>query len=287
MKKFLMAFILTSAVLGCSSEPKKEKSSVITDAAKSSEVVVLDEEPVDKRGKSNSREVVRGQSAPSSDVYAALSGAIQEQNDEKIYQSAVQILTSSPTDLKALNALAMYHYKRSRFELSRYLLSKAIAANPNAGELYSNQGVVQLAQGEKRDATKSFRRAMELNPNDAVAASNLGAIYVQERDFGKAQVVLETAFKKGVRDARVLNNYAITLAAQGKYERAQDLYRGILKENGNNKEYLFNYAILLVESLGDYQEGLEVINRLKFVGGPPEARNRIIALENKAKAGLK
>jgi Flp pilus assembly protein TadD len=287
MKNVVLILIISFALFGCSSDPKKEKSSLITDSASSSEVVAITEQPVDKKVRSNAREQVRGQDMSSADFYATLNGAIQAQNDEKIYQSAAQILTSSPSDLKALNALAMYHYKRGRFELSRYLLGKAISANPKAGELYSNQGVVQLAQGEKREATKSFRKAMELNPNDAVAASNLGAIYVQERDFGKAQIVLETAFKKGVRDARVLNNYAITLVSQGKHERAQDIYRGILKENENNKEYLFNYAILLVESLGNYREGLEVINRLKFVGGPPETRNRIIALENKAKAGLK
>jgi hypothetical protein len=39
--------------------------------------------------------------------------------------------------------------------------------------------------------------------------------------------------------------------------------------------------------MGKYQEGLDVINRLKFVGGPADTRNRIITLENKAKAGLK
>ena len=118
------------------------------------------------------------------------------------------------------------------------------------------------------------------------SASNLGAIYVQEKDFTKANVVLDTAYRKGVRDPKVLNNYAIALTASAKYDRAEDIYKLLMKEQ-NNKEILFNYAVLLVERLGKYQDGLEVINRLKFVGGPADTRNKIIALENKAKAGLK
>jgi hypothetical protein len=34
------------------------------------------------------------------------------------------------------------------------------------------------------------------------------------------------------------------------------------------------------------KEGLDLLNRLKFVGAPPEVRDTIKNLENKAKAGL-
>ncbi|WP_295903641.1 tetratricopeptide repeat protein [uncultured Bdellovibrio sp.] len=232
-------------------------------------------------------EPVRPQIPTTPSQYAALNEAIKSQSDEKIYQASTQILAQSSNDAKALNALAMYHYKRGRYDLCRYLLSKAIAGNPRMAELYSNMGIVQLAQNEKRDAIKSFRKALDINNDEAVAAANLGAIYVQEKDYSKAQVVLETAYRRGVRDPRVLNNYAIALTANRKYEKAEDLYKTILKDSASNKEALYNYATLLVDNMGKYQEGLEVINRLKFVGGPADTRNRIIALENKAKAGLK
>ncbi|NUN04763.1 MAG: tetratricopeptide repeat protein [Bdellovibrio sp.] len=219
--------------------------------------------------------------------YAALNEAIKVQSDDRIYQAAAQILTQTPNDARALNALAMYHYKRGRFDLSRYLLRKAISGSPKMAELHSNLGTVQLAQNEKRDAIKSYRRALEINSDEPVAAANLGSIYVQERDFTKAQIVLEVAYRRGVRDPRVLNNYAIALTSAQKYEKAEELYKAILKDGSNNREALFNYATLLVDNMGKYQDGLDVINRLKFVGGPGDTRNRIIALENKAKAGLK
>lgn len=277
MKKLI---ILSLILAGCSSSSVKEESpeNVTTPPAEQVGDAVVEtkvEEPV--------RPVV--QTPPSQ--YAALNEAIKTQNDDGIYRAATQILSQSPSDTRALNALAMFHYKKGRFDLSRYLLNKAIAANAKSAEIHSNMGIVQLAQNERRDAIKSFRRALEVNSNDAVAAANLGSIYAQDRDYNKAIVVLETAYKRGVRDPRLLNNLGIALAATGKYDRAEGMYQAVLKEDSNNKEALYNYATLLIDFMGKYQDGLEQINRLKFVGGPSEVRNRIIALENKAKAGIK
>lgn len=288
MKK-LVVFASILTVVGCSSSPKQED--VVADAPRVSTAPRVMDAPAVRMVEERRVEVVEEQPRPPSSTasaqYAMLNEGIKEQSDDKIYQGATRVLAQSPNDIRALNALAMYHYKRGRFDLCRFLLNKAIAANPKGAELYSNLGVVQLAQGEKREALKSFRKALEINSTEPVAASNLGAIYTQEKDYGKAQIVLEIAYNKGVRDARVLNNYAITLTSQGKYEKAEDLYKTIIKDNSNNREYLFNYAVLLVDGSGKYQEALDVINRLKFVGGPADARNRIITLENKAKAGLK
>lgn len=279
-------------IAGCSTAPKNDSSASSTTRLSDGQIIsdapgTVDEQNSIEQDKED--KVVRSKVgvAASSGLYVELNEGINEQSDEKIYQSATQILTQSPSDVRALNALAMYHYKRGRFDLCRYLLNKAIAASPKTGALYSNLGVVQLAQGEQREAIMSFRKALDINDRDSVAATNLGAIYTQEKDFGKAIFALEIAYEQGIRDARVVNNYAITLTAQKKYQKAEELYKALLKENSSNREYLLNYAILLIDEMGKFQEGLDLINRLKFVGGPADSRNRIIALENKAKAGLK
>jgi Flp pilus assembly protein TadD len=237
----------------------------------------------------------KSKSSVSSAQYGSLNEAIAGQNDEAIYAASTKILMVSQGDIKALNALAMFHFKKGRLDLSRYLLLKAISLNPKSAELHSNLGIVQLSQNEKRDAVISFRKALEIEPDEPIAATNLGSIYVIEKDFAKAQVALEMAFKKGIHDPRFLNNYAITLTALGKFEKAEELYKLAIKEPqingasgaGVNKEVLFNYAILLIDRMSKYQDGLDILSRLKFVGGPAESRNKIIGLENRAKAGLK
>jgi Flp pilus assembly protein TadD len=292
MNKFI--FILSALfIVGCASGPKS-----VSDGEESGGMNVSDAPALEGSEEStpaaSAKEAPEAQPEPekkpvviASSHYSALNSAIKSQNDEAIYKAATDILAQSSADPRASNALAMYHYKRGRFDLSRYLLSKAISGSPRTAELYSNLGVVQLAQNERRDAVKSFRKALEMNSQEPVAAANLGAIYVQERDYNKGAMILEVAYKKGIRDARVLNNYGIALTATGKYDKANDMYKAALKESDSNREVMLNYAILLIDKMEKYQDGLEVLNRLKFVGGPADSRNKIIALENKAKAGIK
>lgn len=283
MKKLILVLpILTLAA--CSSSPPKEDSP----AEKSATRPVISSAPVIE---DDVADVIPEKEKPKPQVvvsqYDALSEAIKAQSDERIYSAATQILSQSPTDLKALNAMAMYNYKKGRFEVSRYLLAKALGAHPRSSELYSNLGIIQLAQNERRDAVKSFREALSINGNDSVAAANLGAIYVQEKDYNKALIVLDTAYKRGVRDARTMSNYGAALTAARRYDEAEKIFSSALKDQNNNKEAMLNYAILLIDHMNKNQEGIEVLNRLKFVGSSAEMRNRINALENKAKAGVK
>lgn len=214
-----------------------------------------------------------------------LSEAIKNQKDQEIYQSAAQVLLDNPNDLKALNAMALYNYKKGRFLAAEYLLKKGMAQHSNAGELRSNLGLVYLAGKKNREAMGEFRKALEINPDDPVAAANLGSIFVEEKDYAKGNVALEVVFRKGWKDPKALVNYAITLTASGKYLEAESIYLSLLKDQISGKEVLFNLAILQIEHLKKYTEGLETINRLKFIGAPGDKRKRLSALEVKARAG--
>lgn len=219
-------------------------------------------------------------------MYTALNDAVKSQSDESIQKAASEILMQNPKDIRGLNALAMVNYKRGRFEAAQYLLNKAIGVSATTSELHSNLGLVLLAKNEKKEAVRSFRKALDVNSKDAIAGANLGSIYVQEKDYNKALFALEIPVKKGMKDAKILNNYAIALAATGKTKDAADIYEKILKENASQREVMLNYSILLIEDLQKNKEGLDLLNRLKFVGAPAEARDTIKNLENKAKAGL-
>ena len=216
--------------------------------------------------------------------YAGLITAIKSQNDDAISKAAMRILLQAPNDVKALNALALVNYKKGRYDAAQYLLSKALAKSGNVSETHSNLGLFFLAKKEKRDAIRSFKKALEINPQDGVAAANLGSIYVQEKDMIKAVFALEIAYGRGVRDIKTMNNYAVALASNGKTAEAGRIYKTLVKDNASNKEVLFNYIVFLVDHEQNYKEGIEYINRLKFVGVPPEVRQKLSALEAKAKS---
>lgn len=216
-----------------------------------------------------------------------LTEAVRLQNDEGISQATTEILTQNPKDLRALNALAMVYYKRGRYEAAEYLLNKAMAVDNDRAELYSNMGLIRMAQGEKREAIKAFRKGLEINNQDAVIGANLGSIYVKDKDYSKAELALEIPVRKGTKDLKTLNNYAIALTGTGKHDKASGIYEKLMKDNPGQRDIMLNYSILLIEHKQKYREGIDILNRLKFVGAPPEARNLIKDLESKAKAGLK
>mgnify|MGYP006077421999 CR=1 FL=1 len=282
------ALSLSLTLVNCSSKSKNGGSSQEPETT-SAQSGVLIEEAQSGHGK-------KGASAPKSQtpvttvaapqkanseasIYTQLNLQVKNQDDEGILKEGSAILMKNPNDIKAINAMAMAYYKRGQYPLAKSLLLRALKIESGAYEVHSNLGVVQLATGDKYDALKSFKKAIELNPNDYVSASNAGSLYVLEQDFEKAVVVLDIAYSKGYRNAKVLSNFGVALTATGKYEKADKIYREALKENSNSKEALFNHAILLIQFLKKNDEGLEIVKKLKFLGIPEEGRKRLQDLQ--------
>lgn len=280
-------FLILIAIIGTGCSSSNTKSGVDESMiVKSSEPAVVEETSLSNKSEGKKSVPVQGSidnaRVSTGTKYSNLSQAIKNQDENAILKECSSLLAKNPNDTKVLNAMAMAYYKKGQYPLAKNLLNRALKVDENASEIYSNLGIVQLALNEKFDAMKSFKKSIELNPNDFVAASNAGALYVNEQDFEKALVVLDIAYSKGSRNSKVLNNYAIALVANHKYERADQIYKEALKENPNNKEILFNQSVLLVQYLKKYEEGIEIIKRLKFLGLPDEARKKIKDLESMA-----
>lgn len=281
--KLISLFAVAGLLAACSSKPAETKTEAAAPWDKEVSRPAPAPAPVAKPAPAPAAPAPAAPKEPSDELGAALKSG----DDTQIQRAAQTYLMQVPNDVRSLNALAMVQYKKGRFDFAAYLLGRAIAADGQRSELYSNLGLVELAKHNRRSAVQNFRRAIELDANDTVAAANLGAIYVQEKDYIKAAVVLEMAAKKGSKDLKVLNNYGVALAHAGHPEQAYELYQTALKDQPHQKEVLLNASIVLIDQLNKPKEGLDLLNRLKFLGVPPEAKTRIIALENKAKAGVK
>lgn len=286
MKKLILV-LLQIALVACSST--SEQSTTTSEGGNEPLPQIENEAPAARQAKAEvpaeSEARVAPVSVPSS-MYSSLNDAIKNQNDDTIQRFSTEILTQNPKDVRALNAMALVYYKKGRMDAAQFLFNKAIAANPTSSELHSNLGLVYLAKNERREALKSFRKALEINSRDHIAAANAGSIYAQEKDYNKAALALEIPIKRGTKDVKILNNYANALVATGRVKEAAEIFEKIIKDNPSNREAMLNHAILLIENMQKNKEGLDLLNRLKFVGAPQDSRELIKSLENKAKAGL-
>lgn len=286
MKNNILILTIFFLILnGCSSSSVKTDSErpVVDESVNAKKSVKAKEpEPIKP-----SKEVAQPESKKSSigpSVGDLLTEAIKNQRDDDIYKYAGQTLLENPNDVRALNSMAIYHYKKGRFSAAEYLLRKAIASDNRSVQAHSNLGLIFMAQKERREAVVEFRKALEISPEDPVASANLGSIFIEEKDYIKAEIALENVYKKGWKDSKVLANYAVALAAVGKLEKSESIYKDLLKDQNSNREVLFNYAILQVELLKKNSEGLDTINRLKFIGPTGEMKKRLSQLEAKAKS---
>ncbi len=284
MKKLILV-LLQIALVACSSTSEQSRSS--SEGGNEPLPQVENEAPAARQAKAEVPAESEERVAPvPSSMYSSLNDAIKNQNDDTIQRFSTEILTQNPKDVRALNAMALVYYKKGRMDAAQFLFNKAIAANPTSSELHSNLGLVHLAKNERREALKSFRKALEINSRDHIAAANAGSIYAQEKDYNKAALALEIPVKRGTKDVKILNNYANALVATGRVKEAAEIFEKIIKDNPSNREAMLNHAILLIENMQKNKEGLDLLNRLKFVGAPQDSRELIKSLENKAKAGL-
>lgn len=287
MNKYLLT-LLALSLAACSSSPKSE--SVATSDPQEGLADVT--EPPPKKAQSQPLPPVVAEqpntAAPNTDrLNSQLNAAIQKQDDRAIAIAARELLIRTPNDVKALNALALYHYRHGELDLSKSLLNKAIATDPNVSMLHSNLGMIFQTQNEMFDAIRSYREALKIDPYNPIASANLGAIYAKEKDYRKAQVALEMAVQKGQRDWRTLSNYGVSLMALGKYQASEPFLKKASELQPQNSEVLLNYAILLIDHLAKPSEGLDVISKIRYAGPGPELRKKISDLENRAKSVLK
>lgn len=282
MRNILIISALALFAFGCSSTPKEENSVVDLAPGTPSPPTETTLPPRVEEARP-ATPTSREQLNTSKNV---LREAIKSGQQENIFRSASVVLSQSPNDVMALNAMGFYYYQRSGFAAAEYFFKKALQTEPNNSMLHNNLGIVQLAIKEDRDAIRSFRKSIELDSRNTTAAANIGSIYIQKHDYDKAVVALEMAYPRFRKDVRVVSNYAVALAATGKDRRAQDVYKEAMALSPNNKDIMFNYSILLIDKLKNFSEGLELINKIRFLGPTADMRNKINDLETKAKSGL-
>lgn len=285
MTKIFIIICSCFLVLSCSTNSTKDVLVLEDESAKEKEAKIPHPKADENSGSKVS--VVPGQPVASVMQQSELDRVIVEGDNEKIQKTSIELLQVNSKNYKALNSLAMCHYKKQQFEAAILLLNRALAVNPKSSEVYNNFGLIMFAKNEKKEAVNMFRKALQLNPENYLAAANLSSIYAKEKDYSKVIFSLEKFVKNGKANIFDLNNYAIALVATGKDKEAAEIYEEILKQSPEYKNAMLNYAILMIEKQDKYKEGLDLINRLKFVGADHEARQTIKDLEFKVKAGLK
>lgn len=195
-------------------------------------------------------------------------------------------LGDNSKDLKALNALAIYHIERSEHGLAQVIFDRILKNHLKTAALSNNMAVNYLRRGEKRKAVAEFKQAIKLSGFSSKANSNLASILLPYYDYQGASLLLEgvynsieTDFGLIGNDFKIVNNYALALLGTGDAQEAKKIFKKIIKSKQTNMTVLFNYAILLGKALGNKPEALKYIRKIKLLSPNRSMSKKIKALE--------
>ncbi len=220
--------------------------------------------------------------------YKALSQAVRSGSEGAVVSEASKILGSSGGDATALNALAMFNYKKGRLGAARLLLEKALEKSPMNASLLNNLALIQMSEDDTATALMTLKKAYRLDENNPEILGNLGSLYVQGGDYSKAANLLEPAYRRNNNNLAIANNYAISLRATKDYDRAARVYEELVKSNPRDVAIHLNYAILLIEFMNRPKDGLPYAIKVKFLESDnKEILDRANALEKKARTEIK
>src|SRR5262249_12969633 len=83
------------------------------------------------------------------------------------------------------------------------VVDRAIEIDPERAGVYTNLGVLQLAQGDLQQAERAFKRAAEVDDQSVDARVNLANFYRALKRFPDADDVLTRAFAVAPKDLRL------------------------------------------------------------------------------------
>ncbi len=175
--------------------------------------------------------------------------------------------------------LAQAYEKEGELEKSLEAAREGIAVNPYHKELYYFAGRTALKIGEKEEAERHLKKALELDPHYLDALLTLTKLLLDQERYEEVVEAAEPVLVDGEEDPEMLWDYAIACQKTERYEDALTSYREAYNDFKENEDFLQNYGFFLMEE-GLTEEAIEIFKQLvKLDPSNPDYRDVLERLE--------
>ena len=174
--------------------------------------------------------------------------------------SCLEILRSSPSDVRALCLLASIAADAKQIDDGMQWARKALAVEPRAAVPHYAMGRLWETAGRYADAEASYRTAVSLDPSHAKAHNNLGAVLHMQGKMDAALTCYRKALELDPAQPQANQNYAAFVRDPDAQELAIQGYLRQIADNPGDAAALNNLANTYVD-LGRHEEALSCLER--------------------------
>jgi tetratricopeptide (TPR) repeat protein len=139
-----------------------------------------------------------------------------------------------------------------------------MALNPNQfPKAHYDYGVLLMAKGERREAEKAFRRAIQIDPSFAPAHNNLGYLLEQEGELAEAMAEYRKSIESVPGDRQAHFNLGRILVNQGKYQEGiEQLLQTLTPVDASTPAYLYALGAAYGRA-GERQKALDYLRQAR------------------------
>lgn len=163
---------------------------------------------------------------------------------------------------------------------ARAAFEVAIQKNPTKADAYHYLAVVQEQTGQKADAEKNYRKALELDGALEESAINLAAILVEGGKFDEAAALMKKAIAKNPKGAALHVNLGMALSGKGDVDGANKAFEEAIKLEPNKGIHLVTHAAHLARN-GKKDEAITRLKQAEKISGSDAGVLASVALEYK------
>ena len=221
-------------------------------------------------------------------TYDELIMAAKQKKDRKLYSLVEDRLVKNEKDKITLNALAMYHYQRGRYDLAEFILRLNLGNFPEDVALYNNMALVQSAKGDQVAAFYWLRKGLRLNSRHPILRMHLASLCVEVRNYKMAYQLFERLEREGkLKGTRVLSHYAMALVESGKAEKAKRVYESMMENSRKAPPGAYlNYSYLLLKHFQYPERALTVLKKISVERLNSQLQKKYRKLYNEAMKAL-
>ena len=153
-----------------------------------------------------------------------------------------QIVDQYPNEIEAYTRLARLLNREERPRETIAVVQRALAVDPDYGDLYNVLGACLLGLGRYDEAIAAHQRYVQLAPNEPNAHDSLGMSYQQSGSYDRAVAEYDAALSEDPEFEPAIIHLGDVYFQQGRYREAVSQYQRYIQVTGSDPARAVGYG---------------------------------------------